>query len=118
MSLYRGGAGQWSWVLHRLTGVGVLVFLCLHILDTALVVLGPDHYNAVIQLYRYPVFRMMEVGLFASVLYHALNGIRITLMDFWLDLTRFYKLLFHIQMALFALIMIPVGWIMVAPLLR
>ncbi len=118
MSRYRGGIGQWSWILHRVTGVGVLVFLCLHILDTALVVLGPDHYNAVIQLYRHPVFRVMEIGLFASVLFHALNGLRITILDVWVGLMRFHKPLFQLEMILFAVAMVPVTWIMLRPLLR
>ena len=118
MGFYRGGVGQWSWMLHRVTGVGVLVFLCLHILDTALIVLGPEHYNAIIQVYRHPVFRVMEVGLFAAVLFHSLNGVRITLIDFWVDLTRVHKAMFKVQMALFVVIMLPVAWIMITPLLR
>lgn len=115
---YRGGIGQWSWFLHRVTGVGVLVFLCLHILDTALIVLGPEHYNSVIQIYRLPVFRVMEVGLFASVLFHALNGVRIILVDCWVDLTRFHQAMFHVQMACFVVVMIPVAWSMLRPLFR
>jgi len=115
---YRGGIGQWSWVLHRITGVGVLVFLLLHILDTSLVVLGPDHYNAMIGLYRKPFFRVMEVGLFASLLYHALNGGRIILIDFWERLTRIHRQLFTIQMICFALIMIPVSYVMLQPLFK
>ena len=115
MSLYRGGIGQWSWALHRLTGVGVLVFLCLHILDTSLVILGPAHYDAIIAIYRAPLFRVMEVGLVACVLFHALNGIRITLIDCWVELTRFHKLLFNIEMTLFVILMIPVTWMMLAP---
>ena len=114
---YRGGVGQWSWLLHRITGVGVLVFLCLHILDTSLVVLGPEHYNKIIKLYRLPVFRVMEVVLFASVLFHALNGVRIILIDWWVDLTRVQTLLFQIEMICFTLIMIPVTWIMLKPLM-
>ena len=118
MGFYRGGVGQWSWMLHRVTGVGVLVFLCLHILDTALIILGPEHYNAIIQVYRHPLFRLMEVVLFASVLFHSLNGVRITLIDFWVDLTRFHKMMFKVQMAIFTVIMLPVAWIMITPLLR
>lgn len=118
MSVYRGGIGQWSWALHRLTGIGVLIFLCLHILDTALIVLGPEHYNSIIQLYRRPLFRVMEVGLFASVLYHALNGLRIILIDVWVDLTRFHRALFYVVIALFVLAMIPVAWIMLTPLFQ
>ena len=118
MSVYRGGIGQWSWLLHRVTGVGVLVFLCLHILDTALIILGPEHYNAIIAVYRHPVFRLMEVGLVASVLFHSMNGVRITLIDFWVDLTRFHAMMFKVQMLLFTLIMLPVAWIMISPLFR
>ena len=49
-SLYRGGVGQWSWVLHRLTGIGVLLFLFFHILDTALILVGPELYNRIIAI--------------------------------------------------------------------
>ena len=113
MSVYRGGVGQWSWALHRLTGVGVLIFLCLHILDTALIALGPEHYNQIIAIYRLPIFRVMEVGLFACVLFHALNGVRIILIDCWVDLTRIHATLFKIQMVCFVVIMVPVAWIMI-----
>ena len=113
--MYRGGVGQWSWALHRITGVGVLVFLLAHIIDTSLVVLGPDYYNHIIALYRHPVFRVMEVGLFASVLFHALYGLRIILIDFWEDLMRFQRQIFYIEMILFVLGMIPVTYLMLKP---
>ena len=112
MTVYRGGIGQWSWALHRITGVGVLIFLCLHILDTALIVLGPAPYNAIIALYRHPVFKVFEIGLVASVLFHALNGVRIILIDCWVELTRVHRQLFAAQMVVFVLIMIPVVIIM------
>ena len=115
---YRGGIGQWSWALHRITGVAVLVFLCLHILDTFLIVLGPEHYNAIMAVYRHPVFRLMEVGLFASVLYHALNGVRIILIDFWENLMEFQQQFFLIQITAFVVIMIPVAYLMIRPLLH
>ena len=116
MTLYRGGIGQSAWLLHRITGVGVLLFLCLHILDTALIALGPEQYNRIIAIYGLPPFRLMEIVLFASVLYHALNGIRIILIDFWVGLTRYHKTIFYIQMTLMVCIMIPVTWMMARPL--
>lgn len=116
MTVYRGGVGQWSWVLHRITGVGVLLFLCLHILDTFLIILGPAHYNAIIAIYRLPAFRVMEVGLFACVLFHALNGVRIIVIDFWEDLTRFHRQLFYVELTGFILIMLPVAYVMLRPL--
>ena len=117
MTVYRGGIGQLSWALHRVTGVGVLLFLLAHILDTFLVVLGPEHYNSIIQLYRLPLFRIGEIFLFASVLFHALNGVRIILIDFWTDLTRIQRQLFYVEMIAFVIIMIPVTYLMVKPLL-
>jgi succinate dehydrogenase / fumarate reductase, cytochrome b subunit len=112
MSLYKGKEGQWSWFLHRVTGVGVLLFLFAHILDTMLVGWGPDVYNKVISVYAHPVFRTMEVGLFAAVLYHALNGLRIVLIDFWPGAVRHHKQIFYVTMTLFVAIMIPSAYMM------
>src|SRR5438270_11423646 len=82
-SLYRGDPAMWSWVLHRITGATIFFFLFVHVLDTALVRVGPQSYNEVIETYKTPVVGLMELGLVAAVLYHALNGIRIILIDFW-----------------------------------
>ena len=40
-TIYRGGQGMWTWVLHRITGVAVFFFLLVHVLDTALVRVSP-----------------------------------------------------------------------------
>ena len=45
--MYRGGQGMWSWLLHRVTGMGIFLFLLVHILDTAFLILGPEPYNRV-----------------------------------------------------------------------
>ena len=118
MSLYKGGVGQWSWILHRITGVAVLIFLFTHILDTALIMLGPVWYNRIIAVYRMPVFGLMEIGLFAAVLYHSLNGVRITIVDFWPASTVHYKRMFYIEMGIFFLVFLPVGWIMLGHALQ
>ncbi len=118
MSFYRGGVGQWSWVLHRASGVAVLLFLFTHILDTALILAGPVWYNRIILIYRHSLFGLMEIGLFAAVLYHSLNGVRVTLVDFHPELTVYYKRMFLIQMVLFGLVFLPVGWIMLGRALR
>ena len=112
MIFYRGKEGQWSWFFHRLTGVGVLLFLLAHILDTMLVAFGPAVYDRVISVYAHPLFRTSEVGLFAAVLYHALNGMRIILIDFWPGAVRHHKQIFYVMMALFVLSMVPVSYLM------
>jgi succinate dehydrogenase / fumarate reductase cytochrome b subunit len=83
-TLYRGDPGMWSWVLHRITGATIFFFLFVHVLDTALVRVSPQAYNEVIETYKTPIVGLMEVGLVAAVLFHALNGIRVILIDFWL----------------------------------
>jgi succinate dehydrogenase / fumarate reductase cytochrome b subunit len=84
-SLYRGDPGMWSWVLHRISGATIFFFLLVHVVDTALVRVSPDAYNQIIDTYKIPIVGFMEIGLVAAVLYHALNGVRIILIDFWKD---------------------------------
>lgn len=112
-TMYQGGVGQWAWMAHRFTGIGVLLFLLTHILDTALIMLGPGPYNKIIAIYQLPVFGVLEIGLFAAVLYHALNGVRVVLVDFWIASIQYHKQMFAIQMGIFAVIFLPVAWIMV-----
>jgi succinate dehydrogenase / fumarate reductase cytochrome b subunit len=78
---YRGKLGQWSWVLHRLAGLGTLLFLYLHVIDTSWAVFYPDLYERAIKLYQSPLFTIGEFGLIACVVYHAYNGFRIVLTD-------------------------------------
>ena len=118
MTIYRGGIGQWAWVLHRATGVAVLLFLFTHILDTALIMLGPDLYNRVIGIYRLPLFGVAEIFLFAAVLYHALNGVRIIVIDFWPASTQYQKQLFAAVMVGFFVVFLPVAWIMLGHILH
>lgn len=79
---YRGAIGQWSWVLHRLSGLGVVLFLFLHVLDTSFAAFAPAMYEEAIAAYQTPLFTIGEFGLIAAVVYHALNGLRIIAMDF------------------------------------
>ncbi len=115
---YRGGEGQWSWILHRVTGVGVFVFLLAHILDTAGIGWGPNVYNKLMALYRKPVFRVGEVLLAGAVLYHALNGIRIVIIDFWPEATVVHRKLFYALAVVFTVVYIPAAIYMLDWLVR
>ncbi len=85
---YRGAIGQWSWVLHRLTGVGVVLFLALHVVDTSWAVFYPDLYVKAIAAYQSPIFTLGEFGLVFAVVYHAFNGLRIIIFDYKPELWR------------------------------
>lgn len=78
---YRGAIGQWSWVLHRVTGLGVVLFLTLHVVDTSWALFYPALYEDAIAAYQSPLFTIGEFALVACVVYHALNGLRIALFD-------------------------------------
>ncbi|MCW4352401.1 succinate dehydrogenase, cytochrome b556 subunit [Hoyosella sp. YIM 151337] len=106
-SVYRGDPGMWSWVLHRITGVTLFFFLFVHVLDTALVRVSPEAYDAVIETYKNPVVGLLELGLLAAVIYHAFNGIRVILIDFWSKGPKYQRLMFWIVLALSVAIMIP-----------
>lgn len=111
-SIYKGHEGQWSWLLHRVTGVAVILFLFVHVLDTALVGWGPEAYNRVTAAYHNPLVRLLELGLVAAVLYHSLNGLKITLIDLFPRLARHIRPIGIATIVLFLGTMIPVTWFM------
>ncbi|GAA3842666.1 succinate dehydrogenase, cytochrome b556 subunit [Saccharothrix violaceirubra] len=106
-TLYRGDLGMWSWVAHRITGVLTFFFLFAHVLDTALVRVSPDAYDKVIETYKNPVVNLFEVGLVGAVLYHALNGIRVMLVDFWSKGPKYQRPMLWVILAIWVAVMIP-----------
>ena len=111
-SVYRGAEGMWSWVAHRITGVLTFFFLFAHVLDTALVRVSPDSYNRIIETYKNPLVNLLEVGLVGAVLFHALNGIRIMLVDFWSQGTRYQRTMLWIVVATWIVVMVPAVYFM------
>lgn len=81
---YQGREGHYAFLLHRLTGLGTLLFLIIHILDTSTVYFWPSLYEHAIEIYRHPVFMMGEILLVFSLVYHGVNGLRIAVTDLWL----------------------------------
>jgi succinate dehydrogenase / fumarate reductase cytochrome b subunit len=110
--LYKGHVGQYSWLLHRVTGVAIILFLFAHVVDTAVVGWGPEAYNRVASVYHNPFIRLLELGLVAAVLYHSFNGVKIMLIDFFPSLTRRVGALGIATTLLFVGSMIPITWIM------
>nr|WP_284255608.1 succinate dehydrogenase, cytochrome b556 subunit [Pseudolysinimonas kribbensis] len=104
-TLYRGREGMWSWVLHRITGVAIFFFLLVHILDTALVRISPDAYNAVIGTYKQPIMGLGEAALVGAIGLHALNGLRIILIDFWKLGPRWQRVMYWIVLVLWVILL-------------
>ena len=80
---YKGREGQLHFLLHRITGVGTVLFLTIHILDTATVYFFPSLYQHAINLYRSTLFGLAEMGLVFCVLFHGANGLRIAIHDWF-----------------------------------
>ena len=93
--------------LHRITGATIFFFLFVHVLAPALVRVSPQAYNSVVASYKTPIVGLMEFGLVVAVSYHALNGVRIVLIDFWSQGPRYQRLMLWIIGALWLLLMVP-----------
>ena len=105
-TLYRGNEGMWSWVLHRITGVAIYFFLLVHVLDTSLIRVSPETYNAVIATYKNEIMGLGEVALVGAVVFHALNGLRIIAVDMWPAATKRQRALFWVVVALWVVLML------------
>jgi succinate dehydrogenase / fumarate reductase cytochrome b subunit len=113
--MYRGQSGHWSWLLHRITGLGVLLFLLVHIVDITLIGFGPKVYNDSIAIFSLPFVRVVSLALIASVLYHAFNGVRIIIVDFWPNGYKYQRALFYAALGLSILCFIPMAFFVMAP---
>ncbi len=111
-SPYLGHEGQWSWIFHRITGVAVILYLFAHIVDTALVGWGPEAYNRVTDAYKNPAVHVLELGLVLAVLFHSINGIKITLIDFFPSLAGHIKVVGRSSALVFAISALVVTAIM------
>ena len=104
---YRGSEGMLAWAFHRISGVAIWAFILLHVLDIWLVGANPALYNDLLGFYASPAGRVLESLLGAALLYHALNGARIIIMDFWPSMTRVHKQLWYGVWVIFVIIGIP-----------
>jgi len=115
---YRGAIGQWSWVLHRITGLGVLLFLVLHVIDTSWAVFYPELYVRAIASYQSPLFTLGEFGLVACVVYHAYNGFRIALIDLRPKWWKHQQRAAYVVLAATAITLVPVFILMFSHVLH
>lgn len=117
-TVYKGKSGQWAFVLHRITGFLVFMFLLLHVIDVSLINISTRLYNEVHELYGNVLLRLFEVGLLAALVFHAFNGLRIVMIDFFPGAIRNEKVMFKV-VVFFTLILTAVGgFIIMKPFLE
>lgn len=106
---YRGRSGHWSWIAHRLSGLAILLFLVIHVWETANAHFWPELYAWSLEVFKYPPIAVGEIPLVGAVFYHAFNGIRITLLDFKPEWWKYQQKSAIIVWVLFAIVFIPIA---------
>lgn len=96
---YRGKQGMLNWLLHRITGLGIVLFVGMHVVAGFFgQQFGDDLSFALNTFYESWPFQLF---IYFSVLFHALNGTRLALMDLFPNLIRFQRELLWLQWAIF-----------------
>lgn len=113
--MYKGQSGMWSWLLHRIAGLGVLLFLLIHIVDISLLNFGPKVYNEGIALFGLTIVRILSLALIGGLLYHGFNGVRIILIDFWPRGARYQRIMFATVLVLTIVCFLPMAYFVMAP---
>jgi succinate dehydrogenase / fumarate reductase cytochrome b subunit len=85
---YRGGLPMLSWRLHRWTGIGIVVFVGLHMIASYFTSEGADWPIWINTVYESVWFQLLVVGI---VYYHALHGLRVIILDFWPRLLEYQR---------------------------
>jgi succinate dehydrogenase / fumarate reductase, cytochrome b subunit len=77
----RWGFERYLYILHRLTGLGLLAYFVLHIGVTSSRALGEQAWVAAMGAVSGPFFRLGEYLVFAAFAFHAINGLRLGLVE-------------------------------------
>ena len=114
---YRGSEGMVAWEFHRISGLAIFAFVLLHVFDIYLAGADPKVYDDLLKFYASTAGRILEGLLGAALFYHALNGVRILLMDFWPRLTLYHKQLWYANWIIFFGVGLPGAFIIMRPAL-
>ena len=74
---------MWAWLFQRITAVLLIVCLAIHLIFTHILSIGDLNYDTIGQRVAHGAFTAVDIILLAAGIYHALNGLRMVLMDYW-----------------------------------
>jgi succinate dehydrogenase hydrophobic membrane anchor protein len=75
--------GMWAWLFQRITAVLLIVCLAIHLIYTHIFNIGDLDYSNVANRLAHASLTAVDIILLAAGLYHALNGLRMVLLDYW-----------------------------------
>jgi succinate dehydrogenase / fumarate reductase, cytochrome b subunit len=79
LDVRRRGLGMWAYTLNRITGIGLVVYLYLHLCFLSLLLKGPSAWDSFVAVAHSPFVLTLDLILLAGILIHGLNGLRLTL---------------------------------------
>jgi len=97
-----------SFVLRRFTGVALVLYLLLHIWVIGSSLSGAEAFDQRLNFVQTDLFKILEIGLLAAVIYHAFDGVRLLLVN-WFQITEKRKNLFYSVMVISVLLVIAGG---------
>ena len=77
----RYGAERYAYAVHRIAGLGILAYFIMHIFVTGSRVGGPEQWEGWMAAFDNPIFKIGEFLVFLAFAYHAINGIRLILVE-------------------------------------
>lgn len=101
-------SGFISFVLRRVTGMALVLYLFMHMWVIGSVIDGAAAFDARLALVQTPLFKLAEIALLAAVVYHSLDGVRL-LMVHYLNITEYRKSLFLAVLGVSALLVVAGG---------
>jgi succinate dehydrogenase / fumarate reductase cytochrome b subunit len=97
---YQGGGSMLSWWLNRIAGLGILIFVALHVLASFMTQQGfaSDTGIAINTIYESWQF---QIFIIYCVLFHTIHGLRVIVLDFWPQFLKFQREALWLQWFIF-----------------
>ncbi len=92
---YKGQGPMLTFVLHRIGGLGMAIFITVHILASFMGGKTGDFLNTIYENWLFQIF------IFFCVLFHAINGLRITIVDLFPKLLPYEREAIWVEWAVF-----------------
>lgn len=91
---YKGQVSFSTYILHRIGGSALFIFFTMYILILA----GAESFNVIFENW------LFQIVILFCALFHAINGLRITISDLWPKLIEYQRQTLQVEWAVFALI--------------
>jgi succinate dehydrogenase / fumarate reductase cytochrome b subunit len=114
---YKFHFGTIAWLFHRISGLALIFYLSLHVWVVHHLAVSPAKFDEMMAILGSPLFKFAEVALLAAVVYHAINGIRVILVEYpWGNANQ--KVLFYASFGITLLVTGVGGYVLLASTIK